>query len=150
MAHSYVSILIHYIFSTKRREKILIPEYQERVWAYMGGVARENKMKALAIGGIADHVHVLLSLPSTITIAKAIQLVKGISSKWISETFPALKEFEWQVGYGGFSSSVSQKAATIKYIENQKEHHRDLPFEEEYLSFLKKHHIEYDERYLWD
>jgi REP element-mobilizing transposase RayT len=150
MAHSYTSILIHYIFSTKRREKFLTPEYQKKVWAYMGGIARENKMKALAIGGIADHAHILLSLPSTIPIAKAIQLVKGGSSKWISDTFPSLKDFEWQVGYGGFSIGVSQKIATIKYIANQEEHHRNLSFEDEYLSFLKKHQIEYDERYLWD
>jgi putative transposase len=149
MAHSYVSILIHYIFSTKNREKIISPEIQDRVWAYMGGIARENNMKALSIGGVQEHAHALLSLPSTISIAKAIQLIKGGSSKWISDTFPSLKDFTWQVGYGAFSVSISHVDETINYIKNQKEHHRHKTFQEEYLAFLKKHGIEYDEKYIW-
>jgi len=87
MAHSYICVHVHYIFSTKHRQKIITPELETRLWPYMGGIARENNMKALAIGGVEDHAHVLLSLPSTITIAKAIQLVKGGSSKWVSDTF---------------------------------------------------------------
>jgi putative transposase len=149
MAHSYVSIIIHYAFSTKNREKIISPEIQGRLWAYMGGIARENNMKALSIGGVEDHAHVLLSLPATISIAKAIQLIKGGSSKWIHDTFPSLKSFAWQVGYGAFSVSISRVNKTINYIKNQKEHHRRKAFEEEYLAFLKKHSIEYDEKYIW-
>ena len=149
MAHSYVSILIHYIFSTKNREKIILPEIQDRLWAYMGGIARENNMKALAVGGIEDHAHSFLSLPSTITISKAIQLIKGGSSKWIHDTFPSLKDFAWQVGYGAFSVGISHVDDTINYIKNQKEHHRHKTFQEEYLVFLTKHEIEYDERYIW-
>ncbi len=113
----------------------------------MGGIARENNMKALAIGGIEDHAHVLLSLPSTITIAKAIQLVKGGSSKWVSDTFPSHFDFEWQEGYGAFSISISHVGSTIAYINNQLEHHQKETFEEEYRAILKKHGIEYDERY---
>ncbi len=149
MAHSYVSILIHYIFSTKNRQEIITPDLQDRLWAYMGGIARENKMKALAVGGIENHAHVLLSLPATISIAKAIQAVKGGSSKWVHNTFPEYQNFEWQVGYGAFSVSISHVEGTINYIRNQKEHHRHKTFEEEYISFLKKHRIEYDERYIW-
>jgi REP element-mobilizing transposase RayT len=149
MAHSYVNILIHYIFSTKNREKIIVPEIQDRLWAYMGGIARENNMKALSIGGVEEHAHAFLSLPATISIAKAIQLIKGGSSKWIHDTFPSLKNFAWQVGYGAFSVSISHINETIKYISDQKEHHRHKTFQDEYLAFLKKHGVEYDEQYMW-
>ena len=149
MAHSYVCLYVHYVFSTKYRRKIITPELEARLWPYMGGIARENNMKALAIGGVEDHAHVFLSLPSTITIAKAIQLIKGGSSKWASDTFPSQRDFEWQKGYGAFSVSVSLVENAIAYINNQKEHHRRQTFEEEYRAILKKHGIEYDERYLF-
>ncbi len=149
MAHSYICVYIHYVFSTKNRQKFITPELEKRLWAYMGGIARENKMKALAIGGVEDHVHVLLSLPSTLSIAKAIQLIKGGSSTWVSKTFPEFKDFEWQEGYGAFSVSVSHIERTIAYINNQKEHHKKRTFQEEYLAFFKKHGIQYDERYVW-
>ena len=149
MAHSYTSIMVHYIFSTKNREKIITPDLETRLWPYMGGIARENNMKALNIGGMSDHAHVFLSLPSTLAVAKAIQLIKGGSSKWVSETFPTQRNFEWQEGYGAFSVSISHADETIAYINNQKEHHRTRTFQEEYLAFLKKHGIEYDERYVW-
>lgn len=149
MPHSYVSCHVHYVFSTKDRRKIISPEVKERLWAYMGGIARENNMKALAVGGMADHAHILLALPSTISVAKAIQLIKGGSSKWVSETFPKLQHFAWQEGYGAFSIGVSGIESTIAYIQNQEEHHRIRTFEEEYLAFLKKHGIAYDERYVW-
>ncbi|HDL17926.1 MAG TPA: IS200/IS605 family transposase [Bacteroidetes bacterium] len=149
MAHSYVSFMVHYIFSTKNRVKIITPELEERLWPYMGGIARENKMKALAIGGIENHTHLLLSLPSTLSIAKAIQLIKGGSSTWVHDTFPDSQNFQWQEGYGAFGVSISHIEDTIKYINNQKEHHHKQTFQEEYMAFLKKHEIEYDERYIW-
>ena len=149
MAHSYTNILIHYIFSTKDRRRIISPKLQERLWPYMGGVAREKNMKALAIGGFEDHSHVLLSLPSSLSIAKAIQLVKGISSKWIHDTFPNLRDFAWQEGYGAFSVSISHMNDTIAYIQTQKDHHRAKTFQEEYILLLEKHGIQYDERYIW-
>ncbi|MEJ2050781.1 MAG: IS200/IS605 family transposase [Calditrichota bacterium] len=149
MANSYTNILIHFIFSTKNREKIITEKFQERLHPYMGGIARENNMKALAIGGVEDHVHLLISLPPTLPIAKAIQLIKGGSSKWVHDTFPALKKFKWQQGYGAFSVSVSQVENTIAYILGQREHHRKKTFQEEYIAFLKKHNVEYDQRYIW-
>ncbi|MFC1538028.1 IS200/IS605 family transposase [Candidatus Latescibacterota bacterium] len=93
MAHSYTNILIHYIFSTKNREKIITNELQDRLWPYMGGIAKENNMKALAIGGIEDHVHLLISFPATLSISRAIQLIKGGSSKWVHDTFQDHKKF---------------------------------------------------------
>jgi len=106
-------------------------------------------MKALAIGGTTDHIHVLLSLPGMMSFSKAVQLIKGGSSKWINDTFPGPKKFTWQEGYGAFSVSVSQVPKTITYINNQKEHHRKKTFQEEFLELLMKHGIEYDQRYVF-
>jgi len=96
-------------------------------------------MKALAIGGAADHVHVLLSLPATLSVAKAMQLLKGNSSKWIRETFPKMRSFAWQDGYGAFSVGISGVDATVAYIGNQMEHHRERSFREEFIAMLQKH-----------
>jgi REP element-mobilizing transposase RayT len=124
-------------------------ELQSRLWPFLGGIARENRMKALTVGGVEDHVRILLSLPSIMSIAKAIQLVKASSSLWVHETFPEQHGFAWQEGYGAFSVSISHVEATKAYIESQAEHHRMKTFQEEFLEFLKKHDIEYDERYVW-
>jgi putative transposase len=144
--HSFVSCLMHCVFATKERRPLIDAELQGRLWPYLGGIARENKMKALVVGGVADHVHVLLSIPSTLSVAKAIQLLKGNSSKWIHETFHDQRDFEWQEGYGAFSVGISGVAGTIKYIEGQAEHHRKLTFREEIEVFLKKHGMTYLER----
>src|SRR5438132_11717082 len=124
MAHSYCSCLMHCVFSTHQREKILTEEIQKRVWPYIGGIARENKMAALSVGGVEDHVHVLLSIPSTLSLAKAIQLIKGGASKWINSELHLQRRFEWQEGYGAFSLGISAVDKAIRYIEDQKEHHR--------------------------
>jgi REP element-mobilizing transposase RayT len=149
MAHSYVSALFHCVFSTKDRRRSITEALEERLWKYMGGIARENKMRALVIGGVEDHVHLLLSLPSTLSIAKAMQLIKGGSSKWVHETFAEHKDFEWQEGYGALSIGISQVDDTKVYIANQREHHRTKTFQEEYIAFLERHGIEYDPRYVW-
>ena len=143
--HSFVSCLMHCVFATKERRPFIKPEFQTRLWPYLGGIARENKMKALMIGGVEDHVHVLLSLPSTLSVAKAVQLIKGNSSKWIHETFPEHQSFEWQEGYGAFSIGISGVDDTVKYIQNQAEHHRKMAFKEEVAVFLRKHGMEYEE-----
>jgi REP element-mobilizing transposase RayT len=147
---SYVSSHYHCVFSTKRRQPLISPELRDRLWAFLGGIARQNQMKAIEVGGMPDHVHILLSLPSTLSIAKALQLIKGGSSKWVHETFPEHRLFGWQVKYGAFGVSVSQLEKIIHYIKNQEEHHRKMTFQEEFLALLKKHRVEYDERYLWD
>jgi REP element-mobilizing transposase RayT len=105
-------------------------------------------MKALAIGGTFDHMHALLSLPATINISKAIQLIKGGSSKWVHDTFSEARKFAWQEGYGAFSVSFSQKDRIVDYINSQKEHHRKKSFREEFIKFLDLHAIEYDPRYV--
>ena len=149
MSHTYTSVLIHAVFSTKDRRNSLSRKLRDRLWPYLTGIARKNGMMALAAGGTDNHVHVLLSLPSTMPVAKAMQLVKGGSSKWIHETFPTHAHFAWQEGYGAFSVSISGMDETVAYINRQEEHHRTRSFEEEYVEFLGKHGIEYDERYVW-
>jgi putative transposase len=106
--HTFNSILIHCVWSTKKRQPFLTSDLRDRLWPYLGGIARENKMKALAIGGVADHAHMLISLPGTLSSAKALQLLKGNSSKWIHDTSPELRLFEWQEGYGAFRP-ISQR-----------------------------------------
>ncbi len=147
---SYVTSYFHCVFSTKDRRPFITTDLQERLWPFLGGIARENKMRALSIGGVADHVHMLLSLPATVPIAKAMQLIKGGSSKWVHETFADQHLFSWQVKYGAFSVSVSQLDKIVDYIENQEEHHRKVTFQEEFIALLKKHNIDYEERYLWE
>ena len=114
-----------------------------------GDPGEPNKFKAISIGGIEDHVHLLLSLPAALSIAKAMQLLKGGSSKWIHDTFPEHRAFAWQEGYGAFSIGVSDINRTVAYINNQFEHNRRKDFKDEFSAFLKKHGIEYDERYIW-
>lgn len=118
MSHSYVSNLMHCTFSTKDRYPAIDAALESRLWSYLGGIARENRMTALAIGGTADHVHALLSLPGMMSFAKAVQLIKGGSSKWIHDNFSNQKKFGWQEGYGAFSVSVSQLPKTLAYINN--------------------------------
>ena len=149
MANSYTSLFIHIIFSTHKRERVLAPALRNRLWPYMGGIARQNQFKAISIGGTLDHAHMLISIPAAISVAKAVQLVKGGSSKWLRETISYFRNFGWQKGYAAFSISVSQVDEVAACIARQEEHHRVKTFQEEYLQFLKEYRIEYDERYIW-
>jgi putative transposase len=146
--HSFTNVLVHYVWSTKNREPLLNAEMCNRLWPYLGGIARANETKAIAVGGRSDHVHALISLSSTHSVAKAAQLLKGNSSKWIHETFPKLRSFEWQKGYGAFSIGISAVDATVAYIRNQAEHHRTRTFREEFAAMLRKNGFDYDERML--
>jgi putative transposase len=135
---------MHCVWSTKNRDACLTPALRERLWPYLGGIAKQNQMKALAIGGAADHVHILLSVPATLSIAKAIQLLKRNSSKWMHETFLKMRYFAWQEGYGAFSVAISGIEATVAYIRNQAEHHRTRSFREELIAMLRRHGLDYD------
>jgi putative transposase len=142
VSHTYVSELIHCVFSTKQRRNLITPEVQPLLWAFLGGIARKNGFKALIAGGTENHVHILLSLPATLPLAKAMQLIKGASSHWMNETHT--RGFAWQEGYGAFTLGISQKSDTIAYIRSQAEHHRKRSFEDEFVAFLKKNGVEYD------
>jgi REP element-mobilizing transposase RayT len=148
VAQTFHSSLFHCVFSTKERRKLIAPETRERLWAYMGGVAREHGMKALAIGGTSDHVHLLLSLPSTLAMATAMREIKSGSSRWMHETAGS-SDFEWQAGYGAFSIGHAQVNATRSYIADQESHHTKRDFQAELLAILERHQIEYDPRYIW-
>ena len=144
--HSFVSCLVHCGWGSKERRLLITPELQDRLWPYLGGIARENRIKALMVGGVEDHVHALLSIPSTLSVAKSVQLLKGNSSKWIHDTFKDRGDFEWQEGYGAFSVGISGVKDTTEYIHGQAEHHRKTSFKEELEVFLKRHGMEYVER----
>ena len=149
MANTYSSLHYHLVFSTKNRVAYLTPDIEQRVWAYIGGVARKHKMTALQVGGFDDHIHALVMAPPILSPSQIAQYLKGDSSKWIHETFPELRDFAWQEGYGAFTVSKSNLESVVSYIQKQREHHQQRTFQEEYLDFLQKHGIEYDERYVW-
>jgi len=149
MTHSLTSSLFHVVFSTKERKNLIDPQMRPRLWSYLKGIAETNGFDAAAVGGTDNHIHVLLKLPATINLAKAVQLLKGGSSKWIHDTFPDRQAFAWQKGYGAFSIGVSGIAQTVAYIENQAAHHRNRSFEDEYLEFVRRHGLSYDERYVF-
>lgn len=142
MPHSQICCLVHVVFATAERRPSIRDEFQERLHRYVGGMARGHGMQALAVGGTADHLHVLISLPRSLSVAKAVQLLKASSSKWIHQSFPKAKGFAWQEGYGAFSIGISQREVTVRYIENQEEHHRRYSFADEMKKFLAVHGIE--------
>lgn len=148
MSHTYCCSLFHCVFSTKDRHKSISPDIQPGLGEYIGGIARKHGMKALVVGGMEDHVHILLSLPSSLPVAQAMREIKSASSRWMHETCN-LKNFEWQEGYGAFSIGSSQIGPTLAYIGRQREHHRKRDFQGEFIAFLKKHRDEYDPRYIW-
>ena len=150
MANTYTALHYHFTFSTKLRQPWIRPEIEQRIWEYMGGIARANGLKPLKIGGIEDHIHMLVGAPPTMAPSKIAQLVKGGSSAWIHETFGDLRHFAWQDGYGAFTVSKSAVPDVAAYIENQREHHRTMTFQDEYRLLLVRHGIEFDEAYLWD
>ena len=149
MANTYASLHYHVVFSTKERVRWISQEIEERVWAYVGGIARKHKMTALQVGGVEDHIHALVTAPPRYAPSQIAQFLKGESSKWMHEEFPRLRDFGWQDGYAAFTVSKSNIPAVIKYIQNQREHHKKKTFQEEYRELLEKHGVEYDERYIW-
>ena len=150
MANTYTSLHYHVVFSTKRREPWLRLDSQERAWAYLGGIARQNGLKPLLVGGTEDHVHILLAIPPTVSVSGALKSLKGASSGWIKRNLRGCRGFAWQDVYGAFSVSESRDAEVRQYIGKQRRHDRKRTFKEEYRALLDRHEIEYDERYLWD
>ncbi len=139
MAHSRISCLVHVVFSTAQRRRTIPDEARETLHQYVSGIARQHGMPALAVGGTADHIHIFISLPRTVSVAKAVQVLKASSSKWIHESFPRSQGFAWQEGYGAFSIGVSQKQTTVQYIARQIEHHQRYSFADEMKKFLIFH-----------
>jgi len=146
MSHSYVQNYLHVVFSTKEREKLIAKPMQPKLWSYMAGIARNHDFLVLANGGMEDHVHLLILLPPILTLAKAINLLKANSSKWMSDRGT---RFAWQEGYGAFAVSKSNIDAVARYIDEQERHHRKVSFEDEFIGLLNKHKMEYDPQYVF-
>jgi len=149
MAHTFTDLLTHAVFSTFGRAPFLSEAMRPDVHAYIGGILRELHAVPIAIGGTADHVHLLARLPAEMAVADCLRVVKANSSRWLKEKWPQRRSFAWQRGYGAFSVSESKKGVVTRYIQNQAEHHRRISFQEEFLELLKNHGIAFEEQYLW-
>jgi REP element-mobilizing transposase RayT len=149
MGNTYAALYYHIVFSTKLRHPWITPDIEQRLWTYLGAVARRHKMTPHEVGGMPDHAHVLVQAPTVMAPSKIAQYLKGDSSKWIHDTFPDMAAFAWQEGYGVFTVSKSGLDAVRTYIQNQRSHHQTTSFEEEFRHFLKRHEVAYDEHTLW-
>jgi len=149
MSDTFSKLFFHVVFSTKERIKFLKPDLRVRLFEYMGGIAKNNNFQTVFTNGIDDHLHTLLLLKPNMAVSKAVQLLKGGSSKWIHDNFSDLKMFTWQSGFGAFSVSHSQVAKVIEYISKQEEHHKKMDFKDEYKKLLKINNIDYKEQYLF-
>jgi len=150
MAHTFTHLLTHIVFSTKDRAPLLDAELKTRLFPYLGGIIRAHDGKALIINGPTDHVHILASLAAKHSLSDLMRELKADSSGWVHKNVPEQKKFAWQIGYGAFSVSHSNLAEVENYIATQEEHHKRMSFKEEFVAFLKKHGIQYDEKYLWE
>lgn len=148
MPHTSGNVLLHFIFSTGQRRPLINPEFRDDLFAYIGGIIREMHGTALIINGVVDHIHMLIRVRPVHSAAEIVRVVKTNSSRWMRAKHSA--QFGWQTGYGVFSVSESNAASVARYIAGQEEHHKKRSFQEEFIAFLKKNHIEYDERYIWD
>lgn len=149
MAHSYVNLIYHIVFSTKDRQPLITTPYQVRLYEYVGGIIRQHGGIALAINGVEDHIHILARLRQDKALSDMIRDLKAGASGWIQEVFPELKDFAWQTGYGAFTVSTSQVEKVKSYIADQQRHHQQQTFREEFLTLLRLSGVEFDEQYLW-
>ncbi len=150
MPQSLANVLIHLVFSTKNREPLIDPKVEQELYSYLVGICRTVGACVLKVGGIEDHIHMLITLPRTVAICKLVEEVKKSSSRWIKTKGPQFGQFSWQSGYGIFSISSSHKDAVAHYIACQRDHHHTHSFQDEYRRLLKRNDIEFDERYVWD
>jgi putative transposase len=146
MSHTYAQNTIHLVFSTKDRRKLISKEFQPRLWAYTAGICKNHGMFVHAVGGMDDHTHLLVRIPPTMSLAKAVSTIKSNSSRWANEQGEKLA---WQQGYAAFSVSSSNVPSVTRYIQNQESHHKKMNFDAEFLALLKKHSVEFDPKYVF-
>jgi len=146
MSHTYAENVIHVVFSTKERAKLISQDLQPRMWAYATGICNKLGILVHAIGGMEDHIHLLIRVPPTLALAKAVLTIKSNSSRWAGEQ---RYKFAWQQGYAAFSVSTSIVPAVVRYIKNQEMHHHKMSFDVEFVALLKKHKLEYDPKYIF-
>ena len=150
MPQSLSKVILHIIFSTKNREPWLDSAIRSRMHAYLATICRDLGGEEVWVDGVSDHVHIVTTLPRTLSQAELIEEIKKASSKWIKGVEARYRGFFWQRGYAAFSVSPSQLEAVLQYVRVQEEHHRTRTFQEEYRELLHKHGVEFDERYMWD
>ena len=150
MPQSLSKVILHIIFSTKNREPWLDADVRARMHAYLATIGRDLGGELVRIGGMADHVHIVTTLPRTLSQAQMVEQMKKASSKWIKTIDSRYRGFFWQRGYGAFSVSPSQLDAVMEYVNEQGAHHRSRTFQEEYRDLLHRHGLDFDERYVWD
>lgn len=148
MAQTLTDLLTHITFSTKERMPSIPEQLRKELHAYVGGIVRKMGGRVLMVNGVSDHIHILVQVPPSIGISDMVRTIKTNSPRWIRER-SRNKGFAWQAGYGAFSVSRSNAAAVIKYIADQERHHGHGTFENEFITFLKRHQIDYDEQYIW-
>lgn len=149
MGNTYSQIFIHLVFSTKERKPNIRLEFEEKLKTYIYNSAKDHEIQVLAVGGTQDHLHVLVMMPPKFPVSKAVQIIKGSSSRWLNKYHFDDYKFRWQRGYGAFSINKSLLPKTINYIQNQKDHHTDISFQDEFTSFLEKHNIDYNKSTLF-
>lgn len=149
MSQSLSKLYTHIVFHTKHNQYLIKANVENELFAYLGGILKANKCVPIAINGIENHIHILCIQSKNIALADLLEELKRNSSRWIKTKGTHYADFAWQGGYGGFSVSQSKVDVVKRYIENQKEHHKTETFKDEYIRFLKKHEIEYNEEYLW-
>ena len=150
MANTYTQILVQVVFAVKGRQSLISEKHREQVEKYVCGIIANKKSKPLAIYCNPDHCHILIGLHPSVSISEMVRDIKANSSKWINENKWVLGKFSWQEGYGAFTYSRSQLSQVVQYIRNQPEHHRKKTFREEYMDFLQKFDIEYDDKYVFE
>ncbi|HDS83997.1 MAG TPA: transposase [Phycisphaerales bacterium] len=150
MSQSLAQLLIHIVFSAKGHYPFIEEAVESELYAYIGDTIKRLGGVPIKINGLSDHIHILSSMPKTVSLAKYLEEIKRNSSRWIKNKGGLYEKFAWQNGYGAFSVSASQRNTVVNYILNQKSHHKKMTFKEEMIAFLKKYQVEYDERYLWD
>jgi len=148
MSSTFANLIYHIVFSTKNRVPSITPEVKGDLHAYLGGIVRSEGGISLEIGGVADHVHLLVKLKPVLAVAGALRTIKSNSSRWMNDEKRPRERFEWQDGYAALSVSESQVAAVRRYIQRQEEHHKKVSFRDELVALLEKNGIPYDERYL--
>ena len=148
MGSTLTNLIYHVIFSTKNRDKLLTHELHEELYRYIAGIIKQEGGFLLEIGGMSDHIHIVLKLKPVHALADIMRKAKGGSSKWINKEKKLRYKFAWQDGYGAFSVSESQLQAVIQYVQGQEQHHAKVSFQDEFVQFLERHQIEFDERYI--
>ncbi len=149
MAGTFTFLGIHFVFSTKNRIPTISNDISDRLCAYIGGIIKELGGILIEINTMPEHIHFYVYMPKTVSVSKFMEIVKANSSKWVHVTFPEKRDFGWQDGYGAFSVSKSSENQVMQYIRDQQHHHRKVSFQEEFVDFLNKYNIEYDEKYMW-